>query len=138
MPLDGPAQPRPKATQLARGEKRYRRFVASPKQWQAIHHAKIGPCRVCGDAGSNGRLHSRIQMHHVVARGNHAMGDDYADNIVPLCPGCHQDVELREAFACQTMLSSLTDAEYRYAVCRAGADYFERHYGIAYTREVQR
>jgi hypothetical protein len=40
------ARPYPKAQQLARGARRYRRKVASPKQWQAIIAAKQGPCRV--------------------------------------------------------------------------------------------
>ena len=43
------ADPYPKSRQLARGERRYRRKVASAKQWQAIMAAKIGPCRVCCD-----------------------------------------------------------------------------------------
>ena len=40
------AKPYTKSQQLARGAKRYRRKVASPKQWQAIIAAKVGPCRV--------------------------------------------------------------------------------------------
>jgi hypothetical protein len=39
-------EPFPKSAQLARGARRYRRKVASPKQWQAIIAAKQGPCRV--------------------------------------------------------------------------------------------
>ena len=48
------AKPYPKAQQLARGERRYRRKVASAKQWQRIAAEKQGPCRVCRDPASNG------------------------------------------------------------------------------------
>src|SRR4051812_34644689 len=93
MPTDGPPLPDPKAQTLARGPRKYRRKVASPKQWQAIASEKTGPCRVCGASASNGRVYGLIQLHHVVARA-HA-GDDAADNIVPLCPDCHDRVTRR-------------------------------------------
>jgi hypothetical protein len=44
-------EPDPKSRSLARGARRYRRKVASPKQWQAIIAAKRGPCRVYGEFG---------------------------------------------------------------------------------------
>ena len=47
--MTGDVTPFPKSVQLARGERRYKRKVASPKQWQAISEAKRGPCRVCSD-----------------------------------------------------------------------------------------
>lgn len=131
-PLEGDAMPRPKSAQLARGQRRYRRKVASPKQWQAIIAAKVGPCRVCGAQASNGRLHGHVQFHHVVSRQDG--GDDVADNIVPLCLDCHRDVTDRDRLAGPVMLYTLTDAEYAYAVTTAGEDYFERAYGLAYSR----
>ena len=69
MPTDGPPLPDPKARTLARGPRRYRRKVASPKQWQAIQSAKLAPCRVCAQYGaSNGHIHGNIHLHHVVSR----------------------------------------------------------------------
>jgi hypothetical protein len=131
-PLDGDAMPRPKAVQLARGQRRYRRKVASPKQWQAIIAAKSGPCRVCRDAASNGRLHSLIQLHHVVSRQD--CGDDVADNIVPLCPTCHELLTLRSPVTGRLLLGCLSDAEYAYMIERGGESYPERAYGIEYRR----
>lgn len=126
------ARPYSKAQQLGRGTKRYRRKVASPKQWQAITAAKIGPCRVCGSAANNGRVHGRIQFHHVVARDFH--GDDLAENIVPLCSDCHELVTHRDREACRVLCASLSDAEYAYAVTKLGEQVFERCYGITYGR----
>lgn len=124
--------PYPKSAQLARGERRYRRKVASPKQWQAIIAAKQGPCRVCRDAGTNGSVHSLIQFHHIVSREDH--GDDVADNIVPLCETCHPKVTRRVAETCRILLSRLSDAEYVYMIVRGGEDYPERAYGVSYER----
>ena len=125
-------KPYPKSAQLARGERRYRRKVASPKRWQAIIQAKQGPCRVCNDPGSNGHLYGRIQFHHVVSRAQG--GDDVQDNIVPLCPTCHVFVTCRMPESVRLLLASLDDAEYSYAVTKAGEDFFERAYGLRYER----
>ena len=132
MPLDGPAQPRPKAASLARGERRYRRKIASPKQWQAILSAKVGPCRVCGAAAWNGSAFPKVQMHHVVTRQDG--GDDLPDNIVPLCLADHDAVTRRVPQACYALLVSLTDAEYAYMIERGGENYAERGYGVEYQR----
>jgi 5-methylcytosine-specific restriction endonuclease McrA len=131
-PLDGDAMPRPKAAQLARGAKRYRRKVASPKQWQAIQAAKFGPCRVCCDPGSNGKLHGLIHLHHVVSRED--FGDDVPENMAPLCPTCHDRVTRRAPLECRELLECLTDAEYAYMIARGGESYPERAYGIEYRR----
>ena len=132
MPTDGPARPHPKDAQLARGERRYRRKVASAKGWQRILAEKVGPCRSCGAAAWNGGAFPRVQMHHLVARVHG--GDDVPENIVPLCLLCHDKVTRRMDESCRLMLASLTDAEYAYAVQRGGEDYFERAYGIDYAR----
>lgn len=100
------AEPYPKSTQLARGERRYRRVVASPKQWQAIIAAKRGPCRVCKQGGV-------MQMHHLVSRGA-GLGDDVADNLVPLCFDCHALVTDRKPGALLTLEESLTGPERAY------------------------
>jgi hypothetical protein len=131
-PLDGDAKPRPKSAQLARGQRRYRRKVASPKQWQAIIAAKQGPCRVCVQPASNGHDVAPVQLHHVVSRED--FGDDVADNIVPIHAGCHDRVTRRCWEEVEAFLESLSDAEYSYAVTKAGEDYFERAYGVRYER----
>lgn len=121
------AKPYPKSSQLARGERRYRRTVASPKQWQALASAKLGPCRVCTVANP-----AYMQLHHLVSREDH--GDDVADNLVPLCGECHDAVTRRARLECYELLCELSDAEYAYMVERGGEDYPERAYGIRYQR----
>ena len=119
-----------KEQQLGRGERRYRRKVASPKQWQAIRAEKCRDCRVCRTRPVDGR--SVIESHHLVPRDYH--GDDVADNIVGLCQACHRGVELREQNHCRLMLTRLSDAEYAYAVGKLGESGFEHVYGIEYQR----
>lgn len=118
------AEPYPKSRQLARGERRYRRKIASPKQWAALAAEKQGPCRVCGDPATNGRLHGRIEFHHLVSRS--ALGDDVADNLVPLCPPCHAAVTTRAPGALQKLSLALTDSEYAYVVGKMGEGAMER------------
>lgn len=117
--------PFPKSSQLARGERRYRRKVASAKQWQAIVAVKSGPCRVC-----TGR--DLIQYHHLVSREDG--GDDVAENIVPLCNADHDAITRRAPAIARLLLARLSDAEYAYMVDHSGEDYPERAYGIEYTR----
>ena len=121
------AKPYPKSSQLARGERRYRRKVASPKQWQALASAKLGPCRVCTVVHP-----AYMQLHHLVSREDH--GDDVADNLVSLCGECHDAVTRRARLECYELLCELSDAEYAYMVERGGEDYPERAYGIRYQR----
>jgi hypothetical protein len=120
--------PFPKSAQLHRGERRYRRKVASAKSWQKIWDAKRGPCRVCSDRSFT----SVIDPHHLVRRED--AGDDVPDNIVPLCRGCHEALHKRAPAICRLLLSKLSDAEYAYMVQRGGEDYAERVYGIEYQR----
>lgn len=125
-------EPFPKAQQLARGARRYRRFTASAKQWQVLAQTKNGPCRVCLTSASNGHVYSKIQLHHVVSRAQG--GDDYAANLVPVCPNCHRLLHNREPEACRALCASLTDSEYAYALQKCGESFFERAYGIEYGR----
>jgi hypothetical protein len=120
--------PFPKSKQLARGERRYRRKVASPKQWAALWAAKRGPCRVCTAYSFD----SVIDPHHLVFREDR--GDDVPDNIVPLCRGCHEALHRRAPAIARLLLSRLSDAEYAYMIDRGGEDYPERAYGIVYAR----
>lgn len=122
------ADPYSKETQLHRPNRRYRRKVASAKGWARIADAKQGPCRICSDPASNGRLHSHIQFHHLVTREDG--GDDIEDNIVPLCVYCHDGITRRKAGFGILLMMSLTDAEYDYMLKRGGPTYPERVYGV--------
>ena len=119
---------------LTRGERRYRRKVASAKQWQAIVAAKQGPCRVCVNPQTNGHDFGRITFHHLVSRAHG--GDDVADNIVPLHELCHMRVGHYDKLAVRNLLGSLTDAEYAYMIGKGGEDYPERVYGLKCERQV--
>ena len=140
-------QPYTKEMQLGRGPKRYRRRVAGEKQWQRLIAEKAGPCRVCG-TGENGRVESKITLHHVVPRSSPWLGDDVPDNLVPVCLSCHKlihergtimlggrrGVDARKRPIAVELIVSLTDTEYAYAVDRGGEAFFERCYGIRYER----
>ena len=122
------AKPYPKSQQLARGERRYRRKVASPKQWQAIRAAKLDgqTCRISDDRRAE-------VLHHLVKRSHG--GDDVADNLVPLCEVCHGIIHAAHGSpTAQYLLERLSDAEYAYMIERGGEDYPERAYGISYER----
>jgi 5-methylcytosine-specific restriction endonuclease McrA len=120
--------PDPKSRTLARGERRYRRKVASPKQWQAIIAAKRGNCRVCG-YGVPAEL---TEFHHLVSRAQG--GDDVEDNIVPLGQVCHDRVTRREPDALAALAASLADAEYAYVVGKLGEGGPERLFGVGVSR----
>src|SRR5437899_2678980 len=99
----------------------YRRKVASPKQWQAIIAAKLGPCRVCTKTATNGGIRAEphpIEFHHLIPRAQG--GDDVADNIIPLHESCHFCVTVRQASALQAVAESLTDAEDAYVIGKLG------------------
>jgi 5-methylcytosine-specific restriction endonuclease McrA len=119
--------PYPKAQQLARSERRYRRYVASPKQWAAIAAAKQGRCRVCAHVPPN-------ELHHLVPRGTPHFGSDVPENIAPLCPECHGLITRRDQPTIKAFLASLTDEEYAAAVETGGEDFWERAYGLRYDR----
>lgn len=88
-----------KTVALARPNKRYRRRVASPKTWARIRAQKLEgfPCRVCGSLGDH-------DAHHTYPRDRG--GDDVAENVMPLCRGCHQLVEGRDPAACLAIVAS--------------------------------
>jgi hypothetical protein len=126
---DTNVKPYPKSRQLARGDRRYRRKIASPKQWQAIIASKGRSCRCLRPTSL---CESWIEYHHVVARDHD--GDDVADNIVPVCHRHHMAITARWPEVVKTLLANLSDAEYAYMIQRGGEDYPERAYGIRYTR----
>ena len=125
--------PYSKERQLARGERRYRRKVASAKDWQRITAAKLGPCRVCVRTLSNGGTPSyaphRVQFHHLVARIHG--GDDLEENIVPVCLECHDFVTRREPHALHALAASLSESERGYVLRKVGEDGYRRLFGVA-------
>jgi len=125
--LSGP--PDPKSRTLARGERRYRRKVASPKQWQAIIAAKGSVCRLAKEGESRHRAEP-VTYHHLVERDAPHFGDDVADNIVPLCGTDHTLVTDRHKLALYRLGESLTDAEYAYVIGKLGADGPARLFGV--------
>jgi predicted HNH restriction endonuclease len=120
--------PFPKAKQLARGERRYRRKVASPKQWAAIRAEKLGPCRVCCVSEPSPYGPTGIQLHHLVSRA--ALGDDVAENLVPLCGECHDAITRRAPLEIRELAECLTDAEYAYVIGKLGEGAMERLFGV--------
>ena len=126
-------EPFPKSAQLARGERRYRRKVASAKEWQSIIAAKIGPCRVCAlppDSRAGTSMRGPMQYHHLVERDAPYFGDDVADNIVPLHAVCHDAITGRVASALYKLAASLTDAEYAYVIGKVGEDAMQRLFSV--------
>ena len=124
--------PYSKERQLARGERRYRRKVASAKDWQRIIAAKQGPCRVCvrplANGGTPAHAPHRVQFHHLVARIHG--GDDLEENIVPVCLECHDFVTRGEPHALHALEASLTDSERGYVRRKLGADGYSRLFGV--------
>ena len=124
--------PHSKEAQLARGERRYRRKVASAKDWQRIIAAKTGPCRVCvrplANGGTPAYAPHRVQFHHLVARVHG--GDDVEDNIVPLCGDCHGDVTRRAPHALASLSESLSDFERGYVLRKVGEAGYSRIFGV--------
>lgn len=128
-------EPFPKSSQLARGERRRSRHVATLAKWRAIRATKIGPCRVCTlperNGGASAHAPYPLSFHHLVPRS--LGGDDVADNIVPLCGdgtrGCHGLIEARDRSALGALATALTEAERAYIAARLGAGGMERLYG---------
>lgn len=118
------ARPFSKETQLARGERRHHRRVASKGRWQRIIDAKNGPCRCCFTNGL-------IEFHHLVPRA--IGGSDTEDNIVPLCRDCHELITERDKRFCALLRANLTDAEYAYLLETLGEARTEARYPVDYT-----
>lgn len=121
------ADPYPKTRQLARGERRYRRKVASPKQWAAIRAEKGYACRLAPFGHQPPNCWGAIEYHHLVSRGR--FGDDVADNLVPLCRAHHLGVTNRGP-SLQLLAEHLTDAEYAYVVGQLGEGAIGRLFGV--------
>lgn len=119
-------EPYPKARQLARGERRYRRKVASPKQWAAIRAEKLTGCRLAATE-CVGKAYV-CELHHLVSRSQG--GDDVADNLVALCASCHHRVTGRHPAPLAALAASLSDSEYAYVVGKLGEGAMGRLFGV--------
>lgn len=122
-------EPFPKSRQLERGERREYRFRANRAQWKILRETKVGPCRVCHDPAANGHVHGRIKLHRLIPRD--FGGDDFAANLVPLCPNCYELVEHRDPPTVLLMLASLTGREVFYACEKLGLAWAWRVYRAA-------
>ena len=120
--------PYSKEAQLARGERRYRRKVASPKEWQRLRAAKLGPCRVCVNVRANGHDYGQVQLHHLVARIHG--GDDVEDNLVPVHEFCHGRITRRDKEALKAVADSLSDFERGYVLRKVGEAGYSRIFGV--------
>ena len=121
------AEPYSKEQQLARGERRHRRKVASPKQWQAIVAAKAGPCLICERLGVRVLPPYGMDFHHLVPRSRG--GDDCAENIVPLCSLHHHDVTVRNVHALAALKLMLNESERAYCAAKMGPEWRVRLFG---------
>ena len=120
------AEPYPKEKQLARGERRKRRYVASTKEWLAIIESKGRVCRLSeAFAWPNS---GPVEYHHLVPRS--MGGDDVADNIVPLCRNCHKKVTHRAIEQRRWLAESLSPAERAYVVGKLGEGALARLFGV--------
>jgi HNH endonuclease len=119
--VGGIGRPKPPRGQRTRGRK-----VASTKEWVAIIEAKGIACRLSEAFQADNR--GPIEFHHLVSRAQ--MGDDVADNIVPLCRRCHTAVTHRSMSHLRWLAESLTDAEYAYVVGKLGEGGMQRLFGV--------
>jgi 5-methylcytosine-specific restriction endonuclease McrA len=122
------ADPFPKSKQLARGERRYRRRVASPKQWAAIRADKLYGNYCAIEACAN----DAETLHHLVPRS--MGGDDVADNLVGLCgngsSGCHGLVTENDPGTLAALAASLRESEVAYVVSKLGESAMQRLFGV--------
>ena len=119
--------PYSKEQQLARGERRYRRKVAGPKQWAAVMAEKQGPCLICERLGVRVLPPYGMDFHHLVPRARG--GDDVAENIVPLCSLHHHDVTVRNVHALHALRLMLNESERAYCEAKMGAEWRVRLFG---------
>jgi hypothetical protein len=98
------------------------RIIEDREGWEGLRRIKLRGCRVCGVD------YFRVQLHHLVGRD--LGGDDVPDNLIPLCPEHHQQVEERKRVACSLVRQRLSPAELRYILNKKGPDFLERYYGV--------
>jgi hypothetical protein len=101
-----------------------KRYKASQTEWELLRQVKMGWCRVCELQAVFG-AHA-VEFHHLVGRD--LGGDDFPENIVPLCAEHHKMVEERSPVACIILRASLTSEEYEYVIAKKGLDFLTRYY----------
>lgn len=127
------AKPYPKEQQLGSSRKKYRRKVASRKTWEKLRDERLGPCLVCQYGTHHGNDLARIELHHVVPRDR--FGDDVAENLVPLCSGCHDMIEARRPMFLRHLAEEIQQSEpavYAYAIDKLGEDGFLRLHSVKF------
>lgn len=105
-----------------KGWRKRGRITATRAEWELIVAAKGDACRLEGVRVGN------EQYHHLVPRA--LGGDDVADNIVPLCMGCHTQVTQHHRGFTRLLAESLTDAEYAYIIGKLGEGGPARLFGV--------
>lgn len=110
---------------MAPDPKPKKRHKWSKKERVLILERKMDKCRVCG-------TRYNLTAHHLVSKS--LRGDDYPDNIVPLCgsgtTGCHGRVEVRNPATCATLGMRLTPGEYAYVLDKKGEDFLASRYYV--------
>ncbi len=121
--VDVTPDPKPERGASQKRARRYRRKVASPKQWAGLRAEKLDQheCRIC-------RNRMATELHHLVPRS--LGGDDVADGLVGLCATCHGSVTDRYAPNLAVLAESLTDAEHSYVIGKLGEAGLERLFGV--------
>jgi 5-methylcytosine-specific restriction endonuclease McrA len=99
-----------------------KRHTASSEQWHQVREWMVDStdkCQIC----------VRVQwaeLHHIVPRGQ--SGDDFPENLMPLCQGCHQGVTENKIGYLMMLRWALTPGQRFYVVERKGAGWLEMKY----------
>ena len=121
------SEPYPKTRQLARGERRHLRKLASRKEWDKIVAEKRGQCLICERLGVR-PVSAYMEWHHLVPRARG--GDDVAANIVPLCSLHHHDVTVNNPHALEALHLMLNESERSYCADKMGPEWARRLFGV--------
>lgn len=105
-----------------------RRYRATKDEWIEFHEWRSEQtCWVCHSARAT-------NTHHIYPRGQG--GDDYIENLAPLCgtgtTGCHGRIHARDLVARSLLRQSMTSDNLAYLIHKLGdgpaAAWLERHY----------
>lgn len=108
--------------------KRARRIVSSSAGADKAARERV--CRACRSTRRSTAWWYRIQRHHLVPRAQG--GDDVAENLVPICPACHDDLEHAGGAIARkvrvALRARMLDEEVAYIVMRKGEGWLDRRY----------
>lgn len=131
------AKPYPKSLQVPAKRKKYRRIIASRKQWEALRAERLGPCLLCDWLGVAQEHPS--SLHHSVPKDALYNGDDVAENLVSLCgdgtQGHHGLVTAGDGDTCRAyaaMLPHLAEDTYAYSTQKMGDDAYLSLYRVRF------